>query len=209
MILAIFNTSGDVAFTVLGAVVVSGITAWVTAHTTNKRLDKQLAAERRRVELQLDAEESRQRDQLHHDRQLSDLAELRSLLDEASRLISKAVKTSAQISANWIRQAESPNAKERLEGQMQYLRNETVDIVECHQRIMLRLPRDSVISVALNSVRDRIARLLELAHQESIADSSDARFMEEGRGSRDLADAHVAFLDAARTLVGSQLPEEA
>ena len=203
MLFEVLNIKGDVALTVLGAVSIAGITAVVTARTTSSRLDRQLEAERKRTELQVDAENARQEAKISHDRELSDLAELRALLDEASKLISRAVKTSAQVSTNW-KSRNQPESKERLEAQRQFLRNEIVEIVECHQRVMLRLPRDSEVSNRLEALRDGIARLITLSRGD--LSDEDAVAMEGGQPAFEIAEAHVEFLDAARHLVGSQLP---
>src|SRR4051794_26958346 len=85
-IVALFNVSGDVALTVLGAVTVAGLTALITARTTNRRLERQLEAEGERVVAQLQAEQTRHDAQLQHERELSDLAELRDLLDETTQI---------------------------------------------------------------------------------------------------------------------------
>jgi hypothetical protein len=201
--LGILNVGGDVALTVLGAVSVAAMTAWVTARTTSSRLDKQLAAERQRTDLQVEAENTRHEAQRSHDRALNDLAELRSLLDETSQLISRCVKTSSQIATNW-RARDQPESLERLEAQRQFLRNEIVEIVECHQRVMLRLPRDSGVSECLDDVRVRVGRLLKLSRGDLSED--DALAMEKGEPSLEIAEAHVRFLDAARVLVGSRPP---
>jgi predicted RNase H-like nuclease (RuvC/YqgF family) len=206
MIEGVLNVGGEVAFTVVGAVAVSALTAFVTARTTNQRLDKQLRAEGERADAQLTAEKERQVEQLRHERELNDLAELRSLLDETSRLISRVVKTSAQVATNWNRRTESDEFRERLESLRQSLRNEVVEIVECHQRIMLRLPRDSDVSNALNDVRVSIGKLARLSGDAPITSEGDAQYMANGLGDVKVAEAHVTFLDASRELVGAKLP---
>jgi hypothetical protein len=70
--LAIFNISGNTAITVFGAIGVAVFTAWLTAHTTNRRLDKQLDHDR----VMLDK-------QLAHDRVMDDRRELRDAFDDA------------------------------------------------------------------------------------------------------------------------------
>jgi hypothetical protein len=206
MVLGVLNVGGDVTFTVVGAVTVSGLTAFITARTTNRRLERQLNAEGERAAAQLEAENKRQVEKLRHDRELSDLAELRSVLDETSRLISGAVKTSAQVATNWPRRTESDEMRERLSQQRQFLRNEIVEIVECHQRIMLRLPRDSPVSKALNEIRERLVKLANLSGDAPLLNDEDARYMAKGLGGGEAATAHVKFLDAARELVGADLP---
>jgi hypothetical protein len=72
-----------------GAVVIGAIIAAVAAHmrlrgtlkAERERLDDQLTAERERLDHQLEAEGTRLDRQLEHDRELTDLAELRTLLD--------------------------------------------------------------------------------------------------------------------------------
>jgi hypothetical protein len=205
--LAVFNVSGNVALTVLGAIVVSGLTAVITAHTTNGRLDKQLKAERERMDSQLTAEEVRQNAQLQHDRELSDLAELRSLLDDTSRLLSRVVKTSAQVAANWKRRAESEGTKERLANRRQALRNELVQIAEQQQRIMLRLPKTSDPVTALHKVREHVTRLHDLSGAASFMNHDEAEDMQHGKPAMDVADAHIVFLNASRELVQAKLPD--
>jgi len=206
VVLAVFNIGGDVALTVLGAIVVAGLTAVVTAHTTNRRLDKQLNAERERMDSQLAAEKARQNAQLQHDRELSDLAELRSLLDEASRLLSRIVKTSAQVAANWKGQSESDQVRKRLCARRQSLRDELVQIVEQQQRIMLRLPSTSDPVAALHRVRERVDRLHALSGATPFINHKDAEDMAHGQPAIDVADAHILFLDASRELVQAKLP---
>jgi hypothetical protein len=148
----------------------------------------------------------RQLQQLAHDRELSDLGELRALLDHTSQLLSHVVKTAAQVASGWERR-DDEEAQERLESHRQALRNEVVDIVESHQRIMLRLPRDSEVSEWLNEVRKRVYRLHELS-RGNIAVHADAEDMEKGIPAADIADAHIRFLDSARQLVASRLSAE-
>jgi len=194
MAIGAFGISGDVAFTVLGAVAVSGFTAWLTAYTTNRRLDKQLASE-----------EARQAAQLRHDRELNDLAELRRLLDETSQLASQAVKVSADVAAHWLKRTESDLAKVRLQAGRQELRTQVAALMEYQQRIMLRLPRDSAVSQALDEVRSKISDLHELSGRALVNDD-EAQYMSKGKGSFDVTAAHFAFLDASRALVGAELP---
>ena len=207
MALAVFNVSGNVALTVLGAIVVSGLTAVITAHTTNRRLDKQLKAERERMDSQLAAEEARQDAQLQHDRELSDMAELRSLLDDTSRLLSRVVKTSAQVAANWQRRNESDLVQERLSDGRQSLRDELVQIVEHQQRIMLRLAGTSDPVTALHRVRERVSRLHALSGRTPFDNHEDAEDMEHEKPAMDVADAHILFLNASRELVQAKLPD--
>jgi hypothetical protein len=61
-----------------GAVIVGAIIAAIAAHL---RLQATLKAERERLDDQLEAERARLHRQLEHDRELTDLAELRTLLD--------------------------------------------------------------------------------------------------------------------------------
>jgi hypothetical protein len=205
-ILAILDVAGDVAFTVLGAVAVSALTALITARTTNQRLDRQLAAEKERLQLQLLAEEARQSEQLRHERELSDLSELRSLLDAASNAMSQAVKTANALAAEWLRRGESKEAVTRIAEQRQVLRQQRTEIAEFHVRIMLRLPPGSPVIDALKRLGAAISRLEDLSGRASKSDE-EARWMNERQGAFAVADAHVAFLGAARDLVGSALPE--
>jgi hypothetical protein len=205
--LAVFDVSGNVALTVLGAIVVSGLTAVITAHTTNGRLDKQLKAERERMDSQLTAEEVRQDAQLQHDRELSDLAELRSLLDDISRLLSRVVKTSAQVAANWKQRNESELAQERLSKGRQSLRDELVQIVEQQQRIMLRLAGTADPVTALHKVRENVSRLHALSGAAPFVNHDDAEDMKNGKPALDVADAHILFLNAGRELVRAKLPD--
>jgi thioredoxin-like negative regulator of GroEL len=194
MVTGVFGISGDVAFTVLGAVAVSAFTGWLTAYTTNRRLNKQLASE-----------EARQAAQLRHERELSDLAELRRLLDETSQLVSQAVKTSAGVAADWIKQTESGLAKTHLEKNREELRNQAAALIAYQQRIMLRLPRDSAVTQALEGVRSKIWNLHELSGRPLI-NEVEAQYMNQGKGGSDVIAAQFAFLDASRDLVGAQLP---
>jgi heme exporter protein D len=66
--------------TLAGAVVV----ALITSVTTDRRLSRQIVAERERQERELAAGAAQQAATLAHDRELSDLADLRKLLDEAA-----------------------------------------------------------------------------------------------------------------------------
>jgi hypothetical protein len=72
---AIWSISGDVAITVLGAVSVAVFIGYLTAVTTNRRLDSQLA----------------------HDRELRNVEELRSLLEDAAVLFADAISLGARV----------------------------------------------------------------------------------------------------------------
>lgn len=59
--------------------------------------------------------------------------------------------------------------------------------------------------MCLKEVRERISRLSDLSGG-TLMNHEDAEAMAKDRPAMDIVDAHVAFLDAARDLVGSDLP---
>ncbi len=95
------SAEGVALITGIATIVGAAILAGVAAVTTNKRLTKQITAERERQERDLRAAGERQREeldertdgqrrQLAHARELADLADLRKLLDEAAVALDEA-----------------------------------------------------------------------------------------------------------------------
>jgi hypothetical protein len=91
------NPAGVAGITAGAALFVAFVTAW----TTNRRQDQQLAAEAKRQRGQLAAEADRQqrelearraeqKEQLDHDRELADLGDVRAVLDEATLALESA-----------------------------------------------------------------------------------------------------------------------
>jgi hypothetical protein len=117
-VLVLASAEGVALITGISTIVGAAILAGVAAVTTNRRLTKQIAAERERQERDLRAAVERQREELHartdgqeqqlnHARELADLADLRALLDEAAVALDHARKARGSADANLLGVAEA------------------------------------------------------------------------------------------------------
>jgi serine phosphatase RsbU (regulator of sigma subunit) len=108
--LVLAGAEGVAGITAGATVIAALIIALVTARTTNSRQERQLEAEAERQKDELAAEAERQREeldertdgqkrQLNHDRQLHDLADLRTVLDGAALALDNAEDAIIGVSA--------------------------------------------------------------------------------------------------------------
>jgi hypothetical protein len=172
---AILNISGDVAVTVLGAVVIALVTAVVTAVTTSKRLDKQLA----------------------HDRELKDVEELRSLLDAAAELSSDALGLSSKAIL-------LARHQERLSGeQVKNDYRETIhEMIQIEQRIALRLGLDHKVTQGYYRTTDLAGAVMDRLKDFPLSEEQGEEAFE---AATSLEEASDHFVESSRRYVGSQL----
>lgn len=128
------------ALTLAGAIVV----ALITAVTTDKRLSRQINAERERQERDLAAGAERQRADLAHDRELAYLADLRNVLDEAALALND-----AQDARGRVRLAEGWRDPDRAQA-----RQETAErgrrLVGTLARVQVRLGTEDPIATGFD-----------------------------------------------------------
>jgi hypothetical protein len=176
---AIWSISGDVAITVLAAVIVAVFTGLLTAFTTNKRLDKQLA----------------------HDREIKDVEELRSLLDDAATSIAEAMENGADLLAIAIVQKETAVVEFQL-ARSKCAKNRD-QILHMEERIGLRLGRDHAVTGAYEQVSRAVSVLLH-AHFDHFPLSKAETEAARHTGDQ-ITEAKDRFIEAGRQYVGSQI----
>lgn len=178
MIPAIWSISGDVAITVLGAVFVALFTGVLTAVTTNHRLKEQLA----------------------HDRELKDVEELRSLLDDAALQLSDA--TILIVKA--IRLVQQEHRIGEAVATVDQVREKALIATQMEERIALRLGQEDEVTKKYGAVTE-VARSV-VTHFDDwawplSASQADAMIKE----AEELEEPYDDFLEASRRYIGSQL----
>ena len=185
LVLVLASAEAVAGITLGGAVAV----ALVTAVTTNRR----------------------QREQLAHDRELFDLADLRKLLDEAAGLLNRAgaIRDEVQQRAGSIRSTGPAPAREQmgLEGNKK-IDEASAPLLVMEARLRVRLgPSDSAalaFESATRSVRLLGVWIVGLAFE---ADTALPEIREELEGAtEEFVAAYDAFLTAATNLAGTIRP---
>jgi hypothetical protein len=144
--------------TIIGAILV----AVIAAGTAQWRLRTQLAAERTRLEKQLEAEGQTHRNQLSFERGETDRRELRSILDNLTQHLyalqdatSDVVALAASVAERWDDRPDADSWRKRSEPIFQRMSNEGDQVSRQQQRVRLRLGESGV-------------QLAELAHRARI-----------------------------------------
>jgi hypothetical protein len=146
---------------VLGAIIAAVVAIWglyATLKAERERLDDQLKAERERLDEQLGAERARLSRQLEHDRGLTDLAELRTLLDQVMADVLMAYQAYLALTLHWQSELASPAPVEpkKLAQRIIERTNKGIAVNESaltvqvdYLRVAARLPHGHAVTEAL------------------------------------------------------------
>lgn len=213
--MVVLASAVDVALiTAIATVVGAAILAGVAAITTNKRLTKQITAERERQERDLvaaterqrgefDARTDGQRRQLGHARELADLADLRKLLDEAAVALNDAIDASHRLDITAAQHGTSlPDDAGDEAAALGRL------LVTLHARLQVRLGQDDPIAARLDDASNAIWN--SWRHARATPEEISSEQIERRARMRDawraLNASNEAFLAAAAERVGTVGP---
>ncbi|HSZ13441.1 MAG TPA: hypothetical protein VK790_05345 [Solirubrobacteraceae bacterium] len=204
--LLVASTEGVGLITSIATVVAAAIVASVAAVTTNKRLTKQITAQREKQERDLMAAGERQELALAHARELSDIADLRALLDEAAVALDEARQP--------FNQAEAIVASRIVPysvGDASELVDALVGDIETHVllqtlavRLAVRLGSDHPITAEFRRAGEAIHQLwLTFAREYDPAAPLSAKRGDTATALATFLDAGGAFLEAAVERAGT------
>jgi hypothetical protein len=200
-----------------GAVVVGAMIAAVAAHlrlqatlkAERERLDDQLKAERARLDDQLGAERTRLDQQLEHDRELTDLAELRTLLDGVMADAWSAVDSYIDVVHDYENEvAQPPPIDPQAEEERRVERRELLGpAAEAFMRVSVdglrvsaRLSSDHAVVNALRDMRGAIVR------GPALDSPVTPELVEAHRASlKELQEAQASLIIACRATIGSRI----
>jgi uncharacterized membrane protein YccC len=179
------NSALYTALAGIGGVVVGAGASWVQQRT-------KLAADERRLDKQLRAERKRLRLQLEHDRSARELDALRRVLDDASVMLEECRRTLRNRVVAEIDEA-SKKLKQRLKvrHEKNVKEGQAID-----SRIKLWLPDDDPVHEAFRAVIDALNDAFHLFDDGSYEEIAD--------GDNDLAVKVESFQEKARERVGLQ-----
>lgn len=191
-----------------GAVIVAAIIAAVAAH---KRLRMTLDAERVRLDHQLAAEGERLEKRLRHDREQSDLAELRNLLDTLMGDAWSAYDATLNLiqhHEDLIEREEVETTTERVQLERELeLSNAALKVSDARRRVLVnrfraaaRLPDGHAVVRAHNGMA---AALTDLPLPHSPMNTEELAEYEKLLGN--LWDRHDKLIAACRNTIGSTL----
>jgi hypothetical protein len=209
--LVLASAEGVALITGIATVVGAAILAGVAAVTTNKRLTKQITAERERQERdivasaerqreELDARTDGQRRQLDHARELADLADLRKLLDEAAIALNDAIDASHRLDVAAAQHGTSlPDDAGDESAALGRL------LVTLHARLQVRLGQHDPIAARFDDASK--AMWDSWLHARATPEETSSELMERRAHMRDawrgLNVSNEAFLAAAAERVGT------
>jgi hypothetical protein len=180
----------------------AAIVALIAAVTAERRLNKQLKAEGERLGKQLEAEQERLESQLAHDRQLADLAELRTILDDGAARLTTILDKYTDV---WgvlpsKGQEHSPEKLSAMKTTLEAVWPEVWPIYGITERLELRLGQGAPIVKAMRGVSDKISQQIE--EMNGWAEFPDEGELEEARRTylAEVASARGAFLKEAEKL---------
>jgi len=170
--------------------------AVLTAATTNRRQDRALAAEAERL-----------RQQLRHDRTMTDLQELRTLLDAAATQLSAAADALVQAQGHTtLADPTDQSAQVEREKLVAAAQQRAFGLAETARRIRLRLTRDHDVYSSFYSGRDAIWD--SSARLSPGVDLTDENLSEAIDGDNQRVGTALAeFYEASHRLIGSQTDE--
>jgi hypothetical protein len=193
----------DAVVITAGAALLAAIIAAVAAQA---RLRSNLAAERQRLDRTLDAEAARLNQQLNHDRELADLAELRGLFDGAARRIRTMHDLFVDFEAILKGHATSPDPG-----------REPADAARARSDIVNLLPKAILDGLRL---RGRLAgdHPVVQAHDDALVamrgvplpqwPPTEGAIEEMAKALEASWDVQERFIDTGRSHIGSRLPHQ-
>lgn len=227
------------------AIAIVGITATaavgivgplLTNRAAGKRLDRQLAHERKRLreqldqdrqqlQAQLDHDRVQLRTQLAHERQLRDVAELREFLDAgavAMRVAMWASSAIVEFLRAYPRYVSAPRKRRRLHAEVERLRTEAEraakDAALVAGRIALLVGRDhhayrrydEAIDAYTDTLRDALPLFRRAVWRWTILRPEQQRALDAifESGEDTFGERRRAYIAAAETVVGARLPSE-
>ncbi len=184
---------GRVAIPVVGALIL----AWFTRRWTDDRQERALQAEQRRLD-----------HQLAHEREMADLAELRSVLEDAATALMAAFDDYKEAAtALWEASKASDNEQHRQRARLAIgkARAAGIALVRPLQRIAIRMdsthPAASAFVQAMAGHQARVHELIEKGPQRYAP-------AEPHKGGGEAAVDLERFVTAARAAVASKLPAQ-
>jgi hypothetical protein len=174
------------------------VVALITAYTTDRRLSRQIEAERHGQERLLAAEAQRQAATLAHDRELADIADLRRLLDATAETMNKAGEALHSLRGQFREEGVSleRTPRRRVAAQGKKLK-------AFADRLRIRLGPDASIPRHCDEAHDALYKMWSvtdnLGDAESVATVRDALLSEEEAFDQ----AVEAFLEGAIGVAGT------
>jgi hypothetical protein len=200
--------------TVIAALVLGGLAAWTADHRLKQQIadsgtrqERELAQAGDRQKKELDAEAERQTATLTHARELADLADLRSVLDDATLAIHNA--TEARIKATtWLHGrpgATDEELVERSESAEQVLDEARALVGPVLARLEVRLGSDDPITQLFDSIDSRLLDMATsaLLLRRTSGEEGEAQRVEFDREVSEFDKAARAFPDAVVERVGA------
>jgi hypothetical protein len=174
------------------------VVALITAYTTDKRLSRQIDAERERQQRDLAAEGERQTAALAHDRELADLADLRKVLDATAATMNAAGEALHLLRRRFGEQGVSLESvhRQRVVGRGRKLKT-------FGDRLRVRLGRDTAIARRCGEASDALFEMWSVTGNLDDAESIEAVRKALLASEETYDDAVEAFLDAAVERAGT------
>jgi hypothetical protein len=198
--------SAGAVITAVATVLAAVTLATVAAVTTDKRLTKQIAAERERQERDLAAQIERQREALDSERKLADLGDLRSLHDEAAVALDAVRLATEKAHANvaWaLSQKMTGEAKARLAQEAREALNKTgPPLVSLAARLRVRLGSHDIITDEFDAASGAAGEMTVAAAELRLETGGDVGSKAQEAGDN-FARAEKAFTKAAVARVGT------
>jgi hypothetical protein len=168
--------------------VVAVIVALITWYATDKRQAKAIVAERERFQQQLDAEAERHRERLAHERDIANLEELRTALDDALKALAACERAlrewesaaSAYVEAATKHGVPGDLKADRLHDARREFTASVTNVIPHRQVLQVRLGRSHALVEAFSRAvlllsPDKIPRIGQRPTEEAIASVNDLR----------------------------------
>jgi hypothetical protein len=173
------------------------LVALLTAYFTKRRQEDQLLAERDRQDAALVAENERLQHQLAHDRQLHDLAELRSVIDEALQ--------NAEVAKNWFLDCQRVGLRPTFDaavygGVYDALQQALRPLAMSYVRVVTR--GHEPLALALHEMREALA--VPTCNMQTTPEEQKREAWKQAADR--LTAKHALVINLARALVASDLP---